>query len=158
MRTIPIGAICLSFLILTSTAWVTVLAQDVPSESTNKPPTITWKENDPNCDLIAVNGARYRIIKRNGLFIAFEFIEADGIYIAAVFVSNGSDSRILVDPRLSFLALWKDVKKEPYETHAPTPPEKVAGKIASRARWANALRSFGAGMATTTRTTTTTES
>jgi hypothetical protein len=144
------------YLVLTLTALVIanlpILAQDQPS--TPKIPTIAWKENDPNCDLIAVDGARYRIIKRNGLFIAFEFIEANGVYVAAVYVSNRSNDRVMVDPESSFLAIWKDIKKAPYETITPTPPEKIAGKIASRARWANAFRTLGAGMATTQTTTT----
>jgi hypothetical protein len=148
----PTVAICLTLLI--AALELAVHAQDQTNQpQPAKPPTITWKKDDPNCDLIVVEGSRYRIIKRDGLFIAFEFVESRDLYVAAVYVANDSDGRVLVDPQSSILALWKDVKKEAYEIVAPTPPEKVAKKIESRARWANALRAFGAGMATTQTTT-----
>lgn len=69
---------------------------------------------------------------------------------------DSGENYLHVDPKLSFLAVWKDTKK-PHEVLQPLEPEKVARKFESRAMWANALRSFGAAMATTNQTTTTTE-
>jgi hypothetical protein len=155
MKLISRIAVYLLYLILIYAGPQMVFAQEQAEQP--KSPTITWKENDPNCDLIAVEGARYRIIKHNGLFIAFEFIEADGFYVGAIMVANNSDRRFLVDPTASFLALWKDVKKTSYDVIQPTPPDKIARKIESRAGWQNAFRSAGAVFATTTQTTNTSQ-
>lgn len=92
---------------------------------------VTWLKGDPHCGQITIEGVPISTIKHNGLFIAFDFVEVEGLYIAAVMVTNGSDRRVLVNPRLSLLSVWEDASKEPYERLAPMEPETAAGAMSA---------------------------
>lgn len=70
MKPKSIAAFC--FLLVTITSVCTAFAQEQPAES----PIVTWKDGDPNCDMFAIEGRRFRTISHSGLHIAFEFFEA----------------------------------------------------------------------------------
>lgn len=136
---------------------------------TEKPVLISWTpESDcakdtigagehPVCDSVISDGALVRSISYNGIYLAVSFVD-DGKYVVAdIFVSNDSGGRILVDPQNWIIAHYGS--QDDFLTSKPAilkayavPPLKIANKVASRVRWANALSAFAASMSTTTTT------
>jgi hypothetical protein len=152
MKLTPTIALCLLLLTFILAAPPAAFAQNAPDKQTL---VITWNKDNPECDLIVIDGMNYRIIKHDGLTVVANVFVEGGYLIAHVGVLNGSKDRVLVSPESSSLTLWKDAKKQDAtETFSPIPAEKVAQKFANRGRWARALIAFGAATATTTQTTT----
>lgn len=121
-------------------------------EFLNKENRIVWKKDDTaRCDLIYVEGQPFRIIKANGLNIAFTPQVFGDYYVMVVYVRNESDKRITVKPEESSLGTWQ--KKEDSALMlptiiSPTDSEKIARKMESSQGWANVFSAIGASLAT----------
>ncbi len=68
--------------------------------------------------------------------------------VCELFVLNQTDDPVNVIPT-DFYLTYKDKDKK-FQYEFPVPPEKLANKYRSRAKWENFLRAFAEGMATTT--------
>lgn len=105
------------------------------------------------CDSFVQEGSTVKAIRYEGISLAV-ILADDGDYLVAdTYVFNNSDDRVLVDPNLSQMLLWKDgdTKKVP-ETLTPIAGTEIAKKITNRIAWANALGALGASMQTQTST------
>jgi hypothetical protein len=105
--------------------------------------TVIWREGDPDCGVISPEGEIYRTVFHDGLWIAFQFADAGDLFVANLMVINGSGGNILVNPKLSYLAIWQGAALEPTEKLYPTrsqpadflgaksltPKEMTAGEI-----------------------------
>lgn len=149
-------------LLLCAASFVVSLAQEQAAPAAAQPPkdrVIGWKPDDPNCDRIVIDGRSYRIIKNDGIVVAAYITEARDFYAADVAVSNNTERRILVDPQMTLMEIWKKgAPADKSEILHPITAEKIAAKIQQRAALANALRSFGASMSQTSQTVQTTGS
>lgn len=112
---------------------------------------VYWEQGKEYCDEIYIDGTRIRYLTDGGVTVALFVADVDGFYAAAVRVENRTEARVLVDPdRTRFMVIAKNEKDDfPMK---PLDPDKVAKKIAGRAKWGNFWRSFAAGMATRTTT------
>ncbi len=124
----------------------------------DSPTRIFWKNKDSNCcDLILVEGVPYRILKANGLQIAFVPKVFGSYFVMNVYVRNDSEKRVNVLPEESTLGVWRkseDALAVLPSMFAPTDADKIAQKMGSRQGWINALSLFGAGLAQQTATVT----
>src|SRR5262245_46372531 len=113
-----IALFLLLFILFAAAAELAAIAQTPPEKQTL---VITWDKDNPDCDLIVVEGMQYRIIKHDGLRVVANVFEDGGYVIAHVGVFNGSKDRVLVSPASSSLTVWKDAKKDATETLNPIP-------------------------------------
>lgn len=109
---------------------------------------VHWTREDPRCDEFLSDGDRIRVIRDGALAVAAVGYNAGGYTVVEVTVVNSADTRVDVIPEDFFLTYQDDKGRFGYEYSLP--PEKVASKFKSRAKWGNFLRSFAAGMTQTT--------
>lgn len=119
---------------------------------------VFWKNGDSACcDVIYVEGVPFRILKSNGLNIAFTPKVFGGYYLMWVVIRNEKSTRITVKPEEATLGTWKKqedgVLMMPAFT-SPTPADKIAQKMQARQSWANVFSAIGAGIATQSATVT----
>jgi hypothetical protein len=93
-----------------------------PTGLTRRPNCVTWRDGDPGCLVRRFDGDDYHVITHKGLAIMCRFIDAGDLFVAALMVVNGSDRSVLVNPRLSLLAIWhdEDIAQEPLDRLRPT--------------------------------------
>lgn len=114
----------------------------------------TWQESEPYADSFLSDGATIRVIRNGGLTVAVVCYDYRQYLACEVSVLNDTDKRIDVIPENFFLAGVYDKGKADYVYSLP--PTKLAKKIEGRVKWGNFFRTFAAGMATTTSTSTVT--
>lgn len=114
---------------------------------------VEWKTTDPRCDQIFIDGEDIRIIRDNNFVIMVSGVRDKDFVAFDVSVFNESDRRIVVDPANSAFVTWKNRQQQLGDIVKRLEPEKIASKYRTRTAWANALRAFGAGMATNQTTT-----
>lgn len=144
----------LIFLLLL-TFCISIYAQ---TEQTEKPKVISWKETDPNCDEIFIDGMPLRIIKNNGVEVGV-IQEDNGDYaIFFVIIRNLTQERFNVDPtQFAFYYSEKDpakgkLKADDFKMMTPVDPEKVADKIIKKAKWKSFFNGFASAFAKRTTT------
>jgi hypothetical protein len=114
-----------------------------PRAFARRPNIFIWREGDPDCGVISPEGEIYRTVFHDGLWITFQFVDAGDFFVANLMAINGSGGNILVNPKLSYLAIWQGAAPEPTEKLYPTrsqpadflgaksltPKEMTAGEI-----------------------------
>ncbi|MFL6207471.1 MAG: hypothetical protein ACJ74W_01400 [Pyrinomonadaceae bacterium] len=111
---------------------------------------IHWTRADPRCDEILSDGDAIRIIHDGSITVAVVGYDSGDYTVVEVTVANATEQRFNVVPKDFFLT-YLDRKGQADYIYS-MPPEKIAAKFKSRARWGNFFRSFAAGMARTTTT------
>lgn len=125
---------------------IVVTCSSIASAQALKPKTtIIWEDSAPGCDVVAVDGYYYRIINRDNLVVAFGAADTGKFMVADLLIVNNSNDRIIVDPEWSAVKTWKSSDRKSGDTASPLPLKKVDGKIKTRVRWANFLRTFSNG-------------
>lgn len=109
------------------------------------------------CDKMIVNGETFRIISDDNVYLAFNLTYEDEYYVGMVYLINKGERFDFEPTKQTGVLIWKDSKifandHQNYKTYPAVAPETIAQKLQTRALWANALRSFGAGMQTQTST------
>ncbi len=118
------------------------------------PPFFTqWKVPDKCkiCDQLTIEGATFRIISDENLYLAINPTFERGYWVTEVYLENKSVARFDFNPLAnSGLLAWKTkedfLNSQKSETFMPIDPVSIVKKIQRRAAWANALGAFGAGM------------
>lgn len=131
-----------------------ILASAAGAQERPLPPmpakVLDWKATAPYADQFISDGDTIRLIRQDGVTVAIFGYTSGDYLIAEVTVANGTESRATVKPEDFFITYWDEKKKFGYVYSLP--PEKIANKLRSRAKWGNFFRSFAAGMAQTTTT------
>ncbi len=73
----------------------------------------------------------------------------ENFYVADVFVANSSGNKVDVLPEKALFVTWANPNQAP-DVSGPIPPEKIASKIKSRAKWATFFGSLSAALASQT--------
>ncbi len=107
-----------------------------------------WDTKEPYADSFISDGVPIGIIRNAGVTIAVSGYDGKDYLFCEITVLNETDKRVNVFPR-DFYLTFKD-KNGKFGYVYPLPPEKIAKKYLSRAKWGNFFRTFAAGMATTT--------
>ena len=113
---------------------------------------IYWGPDEKYADEILLDGIPYRIINRDGIYLAVVGINEGSYCSVRVFVGNNTDKRFNLLPEDSFLQVWKTrqefMESKPAQVVLPSAPEKIANRIKNRAVWANVFSTLGASFAT----------
>jgi hypothetical protein len=107
------------------------------------------KVNDPCCERFFVDGVEYLTMKTgSGLWFALAIVERGNYDVAELYIANGSDKKVTVNPALAYMELWKDEKglldKPPFYVGKPIPAHTIAKKLQNKAAWANFFTRFSA--------------
>lgn len=126
------------------TASVFAQKTEIPAEK-SKIPTIRWQSGAANSDSIFLDGQELKTIYSERLSISATLIEKKG-YIphAYLIIENISDERILIDPSKWIL---NAITPKP-KPMASKDPDKLADSLENRGKWAAAINSATASMAT----------
>jgi hypothetical protein len=115
---------------------------------------LTWQEGEAFADSFLAEGTTIRIIRNDGLTVATVCYDYREYLACEVSVVNETQRRIDVVPENYFMAGTYENGKADYVYSLP--PTKLAKKYESRGKWGMFFRSFAAGMARTTSTSTVT--
>jgi hypothetical protein len=87
-------------------------------------------------------------MKRNDLWLAVAITERGNYDVAEIYVANGTQRNITVNPTLAYMELWKDEKdlldKPPFFIGRPVPAYSIAKKLQNKAAWAKFFTRFSA--------------
>ncbi|MDQ3918111.1 MAG: hypothetical protein M3348_06500 [Acidobacteriota bacterium] len=110
--------------------------------------TLHWEKGQPFADEVLSDGVPIRVINDGDVTIANAYFDHGDYFVMEVTVVNRSAQRFDVHPEDFLIGYRQKDGRQDYVYSLP--PEKIASKIESRARWGTAFRSMLAGMATTT--------
>src|SRR5262249_6742329 len=101
------------------------------------------------CDQMYVQGQSIRIIEGKQIYVSSIAGYYENYYVADMFIANKGDDRVDALPENGLFIAWANGNDTPV-VNRPVPPEKIAAKISSRAKWATFFGSLAAAFATQT--------
>ncbi len=103
------------------------------------------------CDQIAIDGDTYQVIVFPPLMLAVTFSHDGGQSTAYVYARLAENSKIRVNILPQYFRMAEVQPK--LQVQGPIPPQRIAGKVKSRARWTAALSRIAGSLQTKTITT-----